>query len=102
MARKTIYSAGYRQLVQQLRTRREEKEMTQSALARGLGWPQQRLSAIEAGARRLDVMEFLHQSSQLGLAAEEAIRVAAQAYRTASTKQCSAKAGTVRAPKASG
>lgn len=87
MASKTIYSAGYRQLVQRLRALREEMDLTQSALSLELGWPQQRLSAIEAGARRLDVMEFLHLTSCLGLSPEEAIRIAAHAYRASPVKK---------------
>ncbi len=80
MAPKTIYSAGYRHLVQRLRARREELGITQSALSVQLGWPQQRLSAIEAGARRLDVMEFLHLTSSLEVSPGEAIEMALQAY----------------------
>lgn len=87
MAPKTIYSAGYRQLVQRLRARREEMEITQSALSQELGWPQQRLSAIEAGARRLDVMEFLHLTSRLGLSPEEAIGIAVQADKASPAKR---------------
>ena len=78
MAPKTIYSDRYRHLVQRLRALREEIGLTQSTLARELGWPQQRLSAVEAGARRLDVMEFLHLTSRLGLSPEEAIGIAIQ------------------------
>lgn len=81
MATKTIYSAEYRRLVQQLRTRREELGLTQAALSAALGWPQQRLSAIEAGARRLDVLEFLHLTARLGLTPEVAIRVAVEAAK---------------------
>lgn len=62
--------------MERLRARREEVGLTQTALALELGWPQQRLSAIEAGARRLDVMEFLHLTAHLGLAPESAIRMA--------------------------
>ncbi len=81
MATKTIYSAEYRRLVQRLRARREEMGITQTALAVELGWPQQRLSAIEAGARRLDVMEFLHLAARLGLTPEAAIGVAVEASK---------------------
>lgn len=87
MPPKTIYSTAYRHLVQQLRSRREAMEITQSALSRELGWPQQRLSAIEAGARRLDVMEFLHLTSRLSLSPEEAIGIAADAYRAGPAKR---------------
>ena len=58
MAAKTIYSKAYRQLVQDLRALREQAGWSQTALSHELGWPQQRLSAVEAGARRLDVLEF--------------------------------------------
>jgi transcriptional regulator with XRE-family HTH domain len=77
MPAKTIYSSKYRRLVQSLRALRERAGMTQSALSLQLGWPQQRLSAIEAGARRLDIMEFLHLIGALGLSPEEGIRIAA-------------------------
>ena len=49
------------------------------ALAAELGWPQQRLSAVEAGARRLDVMEYLHLASALGLTPEAAMQWAIEA-----------------------
>lgn len=42
----------------------------------GAGLAQQRLSAIEAGARRLDVLEFLHLTGALGLSLEAAIQLA--------------------------
>lgn len=80
MAVKTIYSAGYRQLVQRLRARREEIGLTQAALSLELGWPQQRLSAVETGARRLDIMEYLHLTARLGLAPDVAIRIASEAF----------------------
>ena len=76
MASKTIYSTAYRRLVSRLREMREAAGISQSALAATLGWPQQRLSAVEAGARRLDVMEFLHLTSVLGLSPEAAIQLA--------------------------
>ena len=77
MAPKTIYSAAYRRLVARLREIREAAGISQSALAETLGWPQQRLSAVEAGARRLDIMEFLHLTGVLGLSPEAAIHLAA-------------------------
>lgn len=57
--------------------------MSQTALAKELCWPQQRLSAVEAGARRLDVIEFLQLTKALGLSPEEAIRLAASKKRWA-------------------
>lgn len=84
MSTKTIYSAEYRRLVQQLRDLREAAGISQSALSAALDWPQQRLSAIETGARRLDVMEFLHLVGALGLTPEEGIRLAVGATTTES------------------
>src|SRR3546814_2231097 len=77
MPAKTIYSSEYRRLVQSLRAFRARAGITPSGLSRQLGWPQPRLSAIEAGARRLDVMEFLHLIGALGLSPDEGIRIAA-------------------------
>ncbi|MGO1541206.1 MAG: helix-turn-helix domain-containing protein [Luteimonas sp.] len=85
MSAKTIYSNQYRRLVQSLRTLRENAGITQSGLSLQLGWPQQRLSAVEAGVRRLDVMEFLHLIGALGLSPEEGIRLAAN--RAGSTSE---------------
>lgn len=84
MPAKTIYSPKYRRFVQSLRTLRERAGITQSGLSLQLGWPQQRLSAIEAGARRLDVMEFLQLIGALGLSPEEGIRIAAGATESTS------------------
>jgi transcriptional regulator with XRE-family HTH domain len=71
--RKTIYSAEYRKLVKRLREKREEQGVTQAELATELGWPQQRLSAIEAGARRLDVFEYFALGSCLGMSRAKAL-----------------------------
>lgn len=79
MAAKTIYSKAYRQLVQDLRALREQAGMSQSALSYELGWPQQRLSAVEAGARRLDVLEFLQLVRALGLTPEAGIGLVTRA-----------------------
>lgn len=68
MGSKTIYTQAYRMLVHQLRLRREALRLTQAEVAARLGWPQQRLSAVEAGARRLDVVEFIELTTHLGLA----------------------------------
>jgi hypothetical protein len=71
--RKTIYQAEYRRLVKQLRDVREGLGITQASLAAELGWPQQKLSAIEAAARRLDVFEYFALGSRLGLSRQEAL-----------------------------
>jgi len=71
--KKTIYSAEYRKLVKQLREVREGLGITQASLAAELGWPQQKLSAIEAAARRLDIFEYFALGSCLGLSREQAL-----------------------------
>ncbi|WP_367380891.1 helix-turn-helix domain-containing protein [Stenotrophomonas cyclobalanopsidis] len=71
MATKTIYQSVYLRLVGQLRERRESLGISQTKLAAHLGWPQQRVSFVESGARRLDVLEFCLISSALGLSSSE-------------------------------
>jgi len=73
MGKKTIYSAEYRSLVERLRAHREAQSLSQSALAMKLGWPQQRLSAVEAGSRRLDVMEYFQLTAALRMTRHQAM-----------------------------
>lgn len=75
MASKTIYREDYRRLVERLRGYREELGLSQTELARQLGWPQQKVSTIEAGARRLDVIEFFQLTSALGLSPARAMKL---------------------------
>ena len=75
MASKTIYHDDYRKLVERLRDRREKLGLSQSEVARTLGWPQQRMSAVEAGAHRLDVFEFFQLTSALGLTPSRAVKL---------------------------
>lgn len=75
VASKTIYRDDYRKLVERLRDRRETLGLSQSEVARALGWPQQRVSAVEAGARRLDVIEFFQLTATLGLTASQAVKL---------------------------
>ncbi len=75
MASKTIYREDYRRLVERLRGYREELGLSQTELARQLGWPQQKLLTIEAGARRLDVIEFFQLTSALGLSPARAMKL---------------------------
>ncbi len=71
MATKTIYQSAYLRLVGLLRERRESLGISQTKLASHLGWPQQRISSVESGARRLDVLEFCLIASALGLSPTE-------------------------------
>ncbi|MEQ7330478.1 helix-turn-helix transcriptional regulator [Xanthomonas campestris pv. campestris] len=75
MPTKTIYDGQYRELICQLRARLERLELSQSDLARRLSWPQQCLSAIEVGARRLDILEVVLLTSALGMRVAAAARL---------------------------
>ncbi|ARZ76364.1 hypothetical protein CCR98_20085 [Stenotrophomonas sp. WZN-1] len=71
MATKTIYQNAYLRLVGSLRERRASLGLSQVQLATHLGWPQQKLSSVETGSRRLDVLEFCLITSALGFSNEE-------------------------------
>lgn len=73
MPKKTIYTKDYRELVESLRQIRKSLGLTQAALAEALGWPQQRVSAVESGSRRLDVMEYFVLADKLGLSPDKAL-----------------------------
>lgn len=75
MRKKTIYAKEYRDLVDGLRQIRKDRGLTQAALAEALGWPQQRLSSVESGSRRLDVMEYFVLTEKLGLSPEGALEL---------------------------
>lgn len=90
MAPKTIYSPAYRRLVARLRGLREEAGKSQTALARELGWPQQRLHSVEAGARRLDVMEFFQLARALGMEPTDAAKLVEVKSRTILRKKSEA------------
>ncbi|WP_374472704.1 helix-turn-helix domain-containing protein [Arenimonas sp.] len=82
MAKKTIYAEEYRELVDALRRIRKDVGLTQASLAKALGWPQQRLSAVESGSRRLDVMEYFVLADKLGLSPEKALSLIIQLRRS--------------------
>ena len=73
MPKKTIYAKEYRELVNGLRRTRKALGLTQTGLCDALGWPQQRLSAVERGARRLDVMEYFLLAEKLGMSPKQAL-----------------------------
>lgn len=52
--------------------------VSQGALASQLGWTQQKVSYIETGARRMDVLEFIWLAKALGLSPLSAFRRAEQ------------------------
>lgn len=75
MLPKTIYRLDYLRLIARLREQRLARGLTQADVALAVGWPQQRVSAVESGSRRLDIIEFFRLASALGLSPRAAVRL---------------------------
>jgi transcriptional regulator with XRE-family HTH domain len=71
---KTIHRSEYRQLIDLLRERRESMGISQATLASALGWTQQKVSYVETGARRMDVLEYILLAKALGISPLSAFR----------------------------
>lgn len=56
---KSLYTKEWEALLGLLRDLREKKEWTQEQLSKKLGRPQSTVSKIEAGERKLDVVQFI-------------------------------------------
>lgn len=63
---KSIHDGRYRQLIQQLISLREQREVTQVQLAAALGRPQSYVAKVENLDRRLDVVELADWLKALG------------------------------------
>ncbi|MHC8317586.1 helix-turn-helix domain-containing protein [Pseudomonas sp. LB3P31] len=63
---KTIHTAPYQHLLSLLIEARKISKLTQQELSEKLGRPQSYVSKYERGERRLDVIEFLEVSANLG------------------------------------
>jgi len=70
---KTIYSQAYAAFCRRLREAREWRDMTQADLAKALGRPQSFVAKVEAGERRVDVVEFLAIAKALKVSPETII-----------------------------
>lgn len=55
---KTIYSEGHKALVKKLIKAREERKLKQEDVAKLLGRTQSYISKIEAGQRRIDIIQL--------------------------------------------
>ncbi len=66
MAR-TIHSDAYKKLVNNLVKARQEKGLTQQALAKKLKRPQSFVAKVEGCERRLDVVEYLEMAKAIGI-----------------------------------
>lgn len=60
---KSIYSGEYQKLVEKLKQARLSAGLTQKEVAKKLGKPQSFVSKVEAGQRRLDLIELNRFSS---------------------------------------
>ena len=63
---RSIHTARYGALREALVAAREAADLTQASVADALGRPQSYVSKVEAGERRLDVVEFLELAETLG------------------------------------
>ena len=71
---KSIHLPEYQLLVQLLRETREKAGLTQVELSERLGRPQSFVAKIEAGERRLDVVELREVCAALGTSLEKFVR----------------------------
>lgn len=63
---KSIYTARYKRMREQLVAAREKAGLTQVELAKILGKPQSFISKVESGERRIDVIELFQALSAIG------------------------------------
>jgi transcriptional regulator with XRE-family HTH domain len=63
----------YRSLIAILREKRSANDLSQRDLAEALGLPQQFVSRVEVGSRRLDAVELVDYAKALGLNATDLI-----------------------------
>ena len=84
---KTIYSREYRILLELLRNRREKKGLSQTDVAKALGWTQRKVSYSEAGASRMDVLEYVALARALGLSPARAFALAESTASRATRKR---------------
>lgn len=64
---KSIYREEHRRLAQTLRELRQRAGLTQADMAPLLGRAQNRVSDLERGGRRIDVVEFIDYCEALGV-----------------------------------
>lgn len=64
---KSVFTPAYKHLLSTLVAARKAQDVSQVELARRLGKPQQWVSSVETGVRRLDLIEFYAVARALGL-----------------------------------
>ena len=78
---KSLRSPEHQHLIQLLVAARAKAGLTQQELADRLGRPQSFVAKYETGERRLDVMEFIFISRELGLDPARAVREIGATYQ---------------------
>lgn len=76
MARRDTYGPQYRAIIAALVAGRRAAGMTQVELARALDTDQSRISKIEQGERRLDIIDYLRICQAIGVDPGEPLRAA--------------------------
>lgn len=71
--RKEIRSPRHEALRKFLKLERQKAELTQTALAERLGWPQTTISDIEIGDKRVTAIELIELGEALGFNPRDAI-----------------------------
>jgi transcriptional regulator with XRE-family HTH domain len=71
--RKEIRSPRHEALRKFLKLERQKAELTQTELAKRLGWPQTTISDIEIGDKRVTAIELIQLGEALGFDPKEAI-----------------------------
>ncbi len=64
---KGIHDNRYRTLIERLVAARKAAQLSQAALAKKLGKPQQFVSRYELGERRLDIVEYIDVAEMVGI-----------------------------------
>ena len=67
---RSVFSDGYKSMLEVLVAARKEASITQVELAKRLGKPQPFISYVERGERRIDLIEFCAIAKAMGLEPE--------------------------------
>jgi transcriptional regulator with XRE-family HTH domain len=70
---KTIYSSEYAKLLDWLRQKRQEKQLTMRQLGKKMGIHHSWVGKVEQGERRLDIVEYLRICDALGIDPHEGL-----------------------------
>lgn len=89
--KKTISIPEYKELCKQLDKARQDAGLHQSDLARKLRKPQSFISRVEAGQRRLDIVEFLAYTRALNLDPYQLLHSFEEQCQTNRSKKSSAR-----------